>query len=86
MGVLKDDIAAFERMRTDLEARHLKEWVVFHRGQFEGLFPDFEHAAESAVERFDLGPYLIRQVGAGPVHLGGGMVMRPIYANDPGRV
>jgi hypothetical protein len=83
MSVLKDDIAAFERMRKDLEAKHLKEWVVFHKGQFEGIFPNFESAAESAVERFDRGPYLIRQVGAGPVHFGGGMIMRPIYANGP---
>ena len=80
MGVLDDDIAAFGRMRDSLEADHLKEWAVFHKGRFEGLFPDFESAAESALERFDLGPYLIRQVGQGPIHLGGGTVMRPVYA------
>ena len=56
MGVLKDDIAAFEKMRQELEARHLKEWVVFHQGRFEGVFADFESAAESALERFDRGP------------------------------
>lgn len=86
MGVLKDDIAAFEQMRKDLEARRLKEWVVFHKGRFEGLFPDFESAAESAVDRFDRGPYLIRQVGAGPIQFSGGMIMRPVHANGSGGV
>lgn len=86
MGVLKDDIAAFEQMRKDLEARHLKAWVVFHQGRFEGVFPDFESAAESALDRFDRGPYLIRQVGAGPVQLSGGMVFQPSHAHGPGRI
>jgi hypothetical protein len=44
MGVLQNDIAAFERMRKELAAGHLKEWVVFYRGQFEGVFSDFESA------------------------------------------
>lgn len=57
-----------------------------HAGQFEGAFPDFEAAAESAQERFDRGPYLIRQVGAGPVQFSGGMILRPVYANGPGGV
>jgi len=86
MGVLKDDIAAFERMRKQLETDHLREWVVFHDGRYEGVFPDFESAAESALERFDVGPYLIRQVGAGPVHLGGGMIFQPSHAHGSGRI
>lgn len=86
MSVLKDDIAAYTRMRKDLEAQHLEEWVVFHKGRLEGVFPDFESAAESALERFDRGPYLIRQVGAGPIQFSGGMILRPVYANDTGGV
>ena len=86
MGVLDDDIAAYTRRRKELEAEHAQKWVVFHQGQFEGVFPDYESAAESAVDRFDVGPYLIRQVGAGPIHLGGGMVFRPAYANDSGGI
>jgi hypothetical protein len=86
MNVLDNDIAAYTRMRKELEAQHRMKWVVFHKGEFEGVFPDYESAAESAVDRFDRGPYLIRQVGAGPIHLGGGMTFRPVYANDPGGV
>ncbi len=77
MANLKTDIAAFERMQRELEAEHLRAWVLFHDGQFVDAFPDFEAAATVAVERFDHGPYLIRQVGAGPVQLPGGMVFRP---------
>jgi hypothetical protein len=41
MGVLDKDIAAYSRQRSELEAQHLKQWVVFHKGQFEGVFSDF---------------------------------------------
>jgi hypothetical protein len=84
MASLKADIAAFDRMKGDLEARHRDAWVLFHHGEFVDAFPDFESAAISAVERFDQGPYLIRQVGAGPVQLPGGMVFRPAHALDTG--
>lgn len=86
MSVLQNEIAAFERMRDRLEADHLREWVVFYRGHFEGLFPDFESAAESAVERFENGPYLIRQIGAPPVQLPGVMIFRPADAHDLGGI
>jgi hypothetical protein len=82
MGKLRQDIAAFERMKSELETNHLNEWVLFRLGRLEGCFPDFEAAAEAAVERFDHGPYLIRQVGAGAVQLPGGMVFRPAHALD----
>jgi hypothetical protein len=86
MSVLKDDIAAFERMRAKLEAEHDHEWVIFYRGAYVGAFRDFEAAAEEALDRFDLGPYLIRQVGAPPVQLPGGMVFTPAHTLGPGGV
>ena len=86
MGVLEADIAAYTQVRAELERQHHMQWVVFHQGRFEGVFADYESAAESAVDRFDLGPYLIRQVGAGPIHLGRGMIFSPAYANDAGGV
>jgi hypothetical protein len=84
MASLKADIAAFEGMRRELEEKHLHAWALFHAGAFVGAFADFESAATVAVERFDRGPYLIRQVGAGPVQLPGGMVFRPAHALDTG--
>lgn len=86
MTVLQGDIVAFDRMRSELEANHRGEWVVFYAGHFEGAFPDFESAAEDAVERFDEGPYLIRQVGAPPVQLPGGMIFTPAHVLGAGRV
>jgi hypothetical protein len=84
MAVLKEDIAAFDHMKAELEAAHHNEWVLFHGGAFIDAFPDFETAATLAVERFDEGPYLIRQVGAGTVQLPGGMIFRPAHALDTG--
>lgn len=84
MSVLRDDIAAFDQMRTELEAKHANAWVVFHRGQFVDAFPDFEAAASVAVDRFDAGPYLIRQVGAEPIQLPGGMIFTPAHVLGAG--
>ncbi|MEW6599074.1 MAG: hypothetical protein AB1429_16430 [Pseudomonadota bacterium] len=84
MAGLDADIAAYDRMRSELEARHPQAWVLFHRGLFIDAFDDFEAAATVAVERFDHGPYLIRQVGAGAVLLPGGLVFRPKHALDTG--
>lgn len=79
MTTLSGDIAAFDRMRDVLETEHKGRWVVFREGEFVGAYPDFESAASEAVERFDQGPYLIRQVGAPPVRLPGGMVFTPAH-------
>ena len=87
MSILGDDIAAFERMRSELEADHPRAWVVFHRGSYIDAYPDFEAAASDAVDRFDDGPYLIRQVGAAPaVQLHGGMIFTPSHAINSSRV
>ncbi|MFC5343171.1 hypothetical protein ACETK8_09000 [Brevundimonas staleyi] len=75
MSVLSADIARFEAMRTDLEHRHKLKWVVFHEGELIDIYSDFEAAASDAIDRFDTGPFLIRQIGAPPqTHLMGGMV------------
>ncbi len=75
MGVLTADIASFEKMRNELESRHCLQWAVFHDGQFIDVYPDFDAAASDAIDRFDTGPFLIRQIGAPPqVQLTGGMV------------
>ncbi|MDR3470749.1 MAG: hypothetical protein P4M09_03530 [Devosia sp.] len=84
MANLKADIAAFERMKGELEAGHLHAWALFHDGKFVDTFADFEAAATIAVKRFDQGPFLIRQVGAGPVQLPGGTVFRPARVLDAG--
>jgi hypothetical protein len=85
MTALSRDIAAFEGMRKRLEADHFGQWAVFQGGVFVAVYADFETAAGEAVDRFDAGPYLIRQVGAGPIQLSGGMVFTPSHALGPGR-
>jgi hypothetical protein len=81
MSVLGEDIASFERMLPQLEAEHLREWVVFRGGEYVDAYPDFETAAEAAVEMFDSGPYLIRQVGAPQqIQLTAGLVFTRAHA------
>jgi hypothetical protein len=69
MTDLDRDLAAFHAQLPDLESTHNGQWVVFHDGQFVGSYPDFNRAAEEAVQRFGSGPYLIKQVGAPPITL-----------------
>lgn len=80
MAALTDDIAAFDHLKAMLESRHRGQWVVFESGQLVGAFDDYEAAATEAVDRFGGGTYLIRQVGAPPIQLSGGMVFTPAHA------
>ena len=86
MAVLRDDIAAFDRMGVELLKKHRGEWVLFQGGEFVGAYADVEAAAAEAVERFGAGPYLIRQVGAPPIQLPGGMVFTPAHVLGAGRI
>jgi hypothetical protein len=80
MAHLSEEIAKYEKLQADLEAEHLGKWVVIHDSRLEGIFNSFDAAAESAVERFGRGPYLIRQIGAPPVTLPASVMYRPVYA------
>ncbi len=69
MPDIDDEIAAYEKIREGLEARHLGEWVVMRNGELVGTYESFDKASGDAVARFGRGPYLIRQVGAPPITL-----------------
>lgn len=87
MTILGEDIAAFEKMRPELEATHAKAWVVIYGGELQGVFADFEQAATLAVDRFGSKACLIRQVGApAAIQLPGGMIFTPSHALSSSRV
>ena len=60
---------AYEAMQEELEANHWGEWVLVYSMKLIGTYESFHDAAEVAVERFGRGPYLIKQVGEGPITL-----------------
>jgi hypothetical protein len=66
---LDQEIAAYETMRGELEAKHTGKWVIVHDRVLVAVYDSFEQAAAEAVKHFGSGPYLIRQVGAPPVAL-----------------
>ena len=66
MAEIDIEIAAYERNRESMEKDYFGKWVVFHDEKFIGAFDDFQDAAQTAVERFGRGPYLIKQVGEPP--------------------
>jgi hypothetical protein len=61
------ELAAYEKLRPDLEAHHMGKWVLVHDEKLISVYDSFEKAATDAVAQFGRGPYLIRQVGAPPV-------------------
>lgn len=80
MSTLRDEIAAFENMRGDLETEHLGKWAVIYKRQLIGVFEGFEEAAAVAVTRFGRGPYLIRKIGEPPVTFPASVLYRPVHA------
>jgi hypothetical protein len=79
MANLKDEIAAYEAMRADLESVHLGEWAVVHDRQLIGTYKSFDLAARDAVHRFGRGPYLIRQIGAAELTLPASVMYAPVH-------
>ena len=69
MADVDKEIAAYEKMRAELESKHTGKWVLIRDEALIDLYESFEAAAEDAVKRFGRGPYLIRQVGAPPLTL-----------------
>lgn len=69
MAKIDDEIAAYEKLRPQLEAEHMGKWVLIHDGALISLFDSSGAAASEAVRRFGRGPYLIRQVGTPGVTL-----------------
>ena len=80
MADLALEIAAYKRMQRQLEAEHSGEWVLVHDEELVDLFATFEEAADVATQRFGRGPYLIREIGSGPVTLPASVVYRPLHA------
>ncbi len=78
MPGLKKEIAAYERMRGDLELEHFGKWIVVHDEKLTGIYDSFEVAADNAVQRFGRGPYLIKRVGEPPMTLPASVLYSPL--------
>lgn len=86
MAELSEEIAAYEAIKRDLEARSLGKWVLVHNCTLVGTYGTFEESAGVAVRQFGRGPYLIKQVGAPPLTLPASVLYNPINAEHDVRV
>lgn len=77
---VRDDIAAYDEIRSELEASQLGRWVVFFDRDHVGTFDSFDEAAQFAVIKYGRGPYLIRQVGAPSVTMPASVAYGPFHA------
>lgn len=78
MSTLSKEIAAYDTMRSELEADHPGKWVILHDEVLVGVYEAFDEAASEAIQRFGRGPYLIREVGAPPITLPASVLYQPI--------
>lgn len=83
MSELDTDIKAYEEQLDELLEHHAGKYVVFHNGAFVDAFDTFQNAADVAVRRFGLGPYLIRKVRQSQDirPLPASVAFRPLYAS-----
>lgn len=79
MARLTQEIAAYDRMRDELETDHFGKWVVIHDEELWGTYNEFEAAADAAVQAFGRGPYLIRRVGIPRPGLPASVLYRPAH-------
>lgn len=86
MAELKQEIAAYEQMKADLEAAHLGKWALVHDEHLQGTFDSFEKAASHAIRNFGRGPYLIRQIGVAAITLPASVMYRAYNADDSVRI
>lgn len=63
-NVLDADIAAFEKLREELERTHLDQFALFFEGKFVGVYADFDSAGRAALSRSKKGPFFIQQIGS----------------------
>ncbi len=76
MALLSKEIAAYEKMKNQLETDHFGKWVIVYDEKLQGTYLTSEEAAYDAVKRFGRGPYLIRHVGGPPTTLPASVLYR----------
>ena len=84
MSELTKEIAAYERMRNELETDHLGKWAVVHDEALVAVYTTFGEAAAEAVRQFGRGPYLIREIGAAPMTLPASVLYHPAQGHAVG--
>lgn len=81
MSNLTEEIKAYEEKRRELERDHFGKWVVVHDKEIVDFYETFQDAVTEAVDRFGAGPYLIREIGAGPVTLPASVLYNPVASH-----
>lgn len=77
---LSRQIVAYDaKYRSTLETDHLGKWAVVQNEELVGIYDSFQEAAEDAVAQFGRGPYLIREIGAGPATLPASVLYNPVH-------
>ena len=77
MMTLEKEIQLYDEMRAELEEKYFNRWIIIRGTKVSGPFEDSAECVQFAIEHFGRGPYLIRQVGAPPLHLPASAILVP---------
>lgn len=76
---LSRQIAAYDaKYRRVLELDHFGKWAVVYDEELVGIYDSFKEAANDATRQFGRGPYLIREIGRGPIPLPASALYNPV--------
>ena len=79
MDQLSKEMAAYDRMRDELERDYFGKWVIVRDEELVGTYDHSGDAADDAIRQFGRGPCLIKQVGEPPLTLPASILYRPVY-------
>ena len=64
------NIKAYEKCKSELEARHMGKVAIFSDGKLIGIYDDGEEAYRLGLRRFGRGNFTTHNIGEGPISLG----------------
>jgi hypothetical protein len=67
MAALDKEIAAYGRMKADLEKHHLGKFVLIYGEQLVGAYDTEDAVIREGLRRFGSDPFLVRKVGEEPM-------------------
>ncbi len=70
MAELEKNWQAFKSQQAQLEAKHWGKIAMFHDGELVDVYNNESDAYSIAVEKFELGSFILQHVGERPIDLG----------------
>ncbi len=78
--LLRKNLAAYETVRKQLEAKHLGRTALLHQGEVVDIYNDSGDAYKVGCDNYGLGNFAIQVIGQAPISLGFQTLFVPLSA------